>query len=488
MKQSLNLIAYYFLAIFVFISCEKDPVNSNSSTPGNPTPPTPQANRLPFAFAGPDTTIYYDLQTCKIDEVNLDGRSSTDPDGRIISYWWTGPGLISKRDSAVTPVRLLSTGQHQFTLSVTDDKGGSDWDTVIVNVVSLMNRPIINAHLIPFATLSQPRGGIAVASAGNKILFAGAASYSGQTSPSTRVDIYDINTNSWSMAELSVARQDFAVVTAGNKIFFAGGWEGNWWEYPLMFTNVDIYDAATDSWSVRHLSEPRAWVGGASAENKVFFAGGTNNVLLASSKVDIYDTETNTWSTSSLSEPRSNISTQIAANKIFFAGGSNGSSWVPRATVDVYDINTGLWSVSSMSEPKTEMNSFAIGSKIFWAGGTSINYNNYYSNYTSAMVEIKDVNTQSSSFSCLFEPKVWWGNDQKAVVKNNQIVFFIGNGNGVSNSNKFDIYDMVNNSWSIGVLNQNIVGAAIIAVNNTIYVAGGYVNGSSSNVVWKLEF
>ncbi|HJS55520.1 MAG TPA: hypothetical protein VJ765_13290, partial [Chitinophagaceae bacterium] len=84
----------------------------------------------------------------------------------------------------------------------------------------------------------------------------------------------------------------------------------------------------------------------------------------------------------------------------------------------------------------------------------------------------------------LFAPKVWWGNDQKAVLKNDQLILFIG----VSNSNKFDIYDLVNNSWSIGVLNQNIDGASIIAINNTIYVAGGYMNGSLSNVVWKLEF
>ena len=109
-----------------------------------------------------------------------------------------------------------------------------------------------------------------------------------------------------------------------------------------------------------------------------------------------------------------------------------------------------------------------------------------WAHYTSGMVEMKDVNTQGSSFSCLYEPKAWWNNDQKAVVKNNQIVFFTENSNG--ESSKFDIYDIVNNSWSIGQLNQNIVGAAVIAVNNTIYVAGGYVNGSLSNVVWKLEF
>ena len=335
-------------------------------------------------------------------------------------------------------------------------------------------RPIINAKLIPFVTLSQPIGGIA-GSVGSKILFSAASpGYSGVTSGSSRVDIYDINANSWSTAELSEARGDFSVVTSGDKIFFAGGWVGDWWGLPLVFTNVDIYDAATDSWSVKHLSEPRTSIGTAAVGNKVFFAGGIDNGRQASSKVDIYDTQTNSWSTSALSEPRTNISTQIAENKIYFAGGSWG---VPRATVDVYDIHTGSWSVSSMTEPKSHMASFATGSKIFWAGGESVNNQGQH---TSALVEIKDVLTQSSTFSSLSEPKLWRGN-HKAVVKNNQIIFFTGNG-GVM-SNKFDIYDTVKNSWSIGVLDQNIDGASIITVKNTIYVVG-----APSNIVWKLEF
>ena len=334
-------------------------------------------------------------------------------------------------------------------------------------------RPTINAQLIPIATLPQPGGGIA-GSVGSKILFSGASpGYSGVTSGSSRVDIYDINANSWSIAELSVARGDFSVVTSGDKIFFAGGWVGDWWWLPLMFTNVDIYDAATDSWSVKHLSEPRTSIGAAAVGNKVFFAGGIDNSRQVSSKVDIYDTQTNSWSTSALSEPRTNISTQIAANKIFFAGGSWG---VPRATVDVYDISTGLWSVSSMNEPKSHMASFATGSKIFWAGGESINNQGQH---TSALVEIKDVITQSTTFSSLSEPKLWQGN-HKGVVKNNQVIFFLGNRGA---KNKFDIYDTVNNSWSIGVLDQDIAGASIISVNNTIYVVG-----APSNIVWKLEF
>ena len=61
---------------------------------------------------------------------------------------------------------------------------------------------------------------MAVASAGNKILFAGGYSTG---SLSTRVDIFDFAANTWSTAELSSQRRRIAAVAAGNKIFFAGG-------------------------------------------------------------------------------------------------------------------------------------------------------------------------------------------------------------------------------------------------------------------------
>ena len=91
------------------------------------------------------------------------------------------------------------------------------------------------------------------------------------------------------------------------------------------------------------------------------------------------------------------------------------------------------------------------------------------------------MNSGSSTLTCLFQPNAYFS----AVLKDNKIVFFTGLG---VEKNKFDIYDIATNTWSIGVLSQNIESASIISVNNTIYVAGGYVNGVSSNQVWKLEF
>ena len=115
-----------------------------------------------------------------------------------------------------------------------------------------------------------------------------------------------------------------------------------------------------------------------------------------------------------------------------------------------------------------------VAEKIYWA--------------ESCNVEIKDVNTWSSSLTNLFEPG-WWRIDrgQNAVVKNGKIIFF-SDGYPNGSTDKFDIYDILTNTWSIGVLPVNILGASIISVNNTIYLAGGEVNGVFSNQVWKLEF
>ncbi|MGE5106934.1 MAG: hypothetical protein ACM3H8_05290 [Sphingobacteriales bacterium] len=64
-----------------------------------------------------------------------------------------------------------------------------------------------------------------------------------------------------------------------------------------------------------------------------------------------------------------------------------------------------------------------------------------------ALLEIKDIATKTSVQACLFQPNAIFS----TVLKNNKIVFFTGEG-GVKN--KFDIYDIDANTWSIGMLQQ----------------------------------
>ncbi len=481
MKSNIKLYAFFLLTGILFqLSCQKELSCEDCRT--DPLQP----NRPPVANAGKDTTII--LPTSAF---NLDGRGSTDPDNNIMSYSWakiSGPSLFNITDgnSAQTQVTNLEKGTYLFELKVTDSDGLFSKDTMQASVIDPpitscgdTNRPHVNAQLIPVGTLSQARGAMAVASAGNTILFAGGSTNLGKSS---RVDIYDITTQSWSTAELSEARTHISAVASGNKIFFGGG-EISDGTFPTK--TVDIYDASTNTWSVAALSEPGKDMATAAAGNKVFFAGGEGGFAASSREnraetVDIYDLNTSTWSVAHLSEPRYKLISAVAVNdKVYFAGGyvflGDYFNWFASDKIDIYDITTSSWSTSTLYEGKMECAAISAGDKIFWAGGITGNGNDQ-TGHLSCVVEIKDVNA-GSSIAYLSNPGAF-----QAFLKDGKIVFFGG-------GNTFDIYNLTTGMWSIGVLPAGIDYVySSIGVNNTIYVVAAIVNGVLSNQVWKLEF
>jgi len=452
-----------------------------------------QPNRPPVANAGADQTI-----TLPTNTTTIDGNGSTDPDNNITSFAWTkvsGPSSfnIGNANSAQTQIANLIEGIYQFELKVADAGGLYLKDTMLVIITNgacnNAARPLVSAQLIPIGSLSHARTGIAAASAGNKIVFAGGYSFiSGISTNHSRVDIYDMGTQTWSIAELSVPRFDIAAVVAGNKIFFAGGRAETSLDTFEYYSTVDIYDAATNTWSVTSLTEARSVIAAATVGNKVFFAGGSINHTinsyegLGTSKVDIYDLNTQTWSIATLSEPRGDIAAVTLQNKIYFAGGGNNDPNGLGVTnrIDIYDDVTGSWSISSLQEPRSSMASIAAGNKIYLAGG--LNSPNHGS--MTCTVEIFDTNGNSTVSNLHREN--WWpfNAGRRAVVKDDKIVFCIR----TWHSPAFDIYDLNTNAWSIGILPVVCHGNSIISVNNTIYLAGGFINGVLSSQVWKLEF
>ena len=358
-------------------------------------------------------------------------------------------------------------------------------------------RPEITVQLTPVGKLSQAREGMAVASTGTKILFAGAfQSYPSPSSPlagsgSTTVDIYDIVTHTWSTAKLSKWRYSIAAVASGNKVFFAGGRVGvGDPDSDQLFATVDIYDVSTNTWSVASLSEPRAAVGAAAVGNKVFFAGGEKSGSYdTSNQVDIYDLSTGTWSATRLSESRAYIAAVTADDKIYFAGGHIDYRWYaePSSAIDIYDNQTNSWTTSRLEEPKAMFSGIAVKNKIYWAGSMIGSVHGGAPVKSICAVEIRDISTQTSSVDYLSKPGHWVPVDgQNAVLKDNKILYF--RHYDTADPVRFDIYDTVTQSWSIGVLPKSILGASVISVNNTVYIAGGRVNGAVSNQVWKLDF
>ncbi len=106
-------------------------VDQSSNESGYSDEASATTNKPPVADAGPDET--YTLSSGQTTaNVTLDGSGSSDPDGNIVSYTWTG--TPDPADN-VTPTVTLAAGTNTFTLVVTDDDGASsDPDSVIITV------------------------------------------------------------------------------------------------------------------------------------------------------------------------------------------------------------------------------------------------------------------------------------------------------------------------------------------------------------------
>ncbi len=94
----------------------------------------PSLNTPPVARAGADQTI-----TLPVNTVILNGSSSSDAVGQIVSYLWrqiSGPsaGTLGSASTVSTTAANLITGAYQFELQVTDDSSAVGKDTVIITV------------------------------------------------------------------------------------------------------------------------------------------------------------------------------------------------------------------------------------------------------------------------------------------------------------------------------------------------------------------
>jgi PKD repeat protein len=102
------------------------------------------ANQAPSANAGPDQTINLGAGQASV-SVTLNGSGSSDPDGSIATYNWTGNPDPA---NVVMPVVNLGAGTHTFTLVVTDNDGAAsapDSVTITVNAAQANQAPTANA-------------------------------------------------------------------------------------------------------------------------------------------------------------------------------------------------------------------------------------------------------------------------------------------------------------------------------------------------------
>lgn len=99
-------------------------------------------NQAPIANAGRDISI-----TLPVNSTVLNGSASTDPDGSIVSYSWRkvqGPNgsSLTANNAAAATASGLTRGVHEYELTVTDNRGGTATDRVLVTVIRINQRPV----------------------------------------------------------------------------------------------------------------------------------------------------------------------------------------------------------------------------------------------------------------------------------------------------------------------------------------------------------
>lgn len=97
------------------------------------------ANAAPVAHAGADQTVT-DTDANGTESLTVNGSSSTDTDGTIVSYEWKEGATVLGTNASLT--QLFALGSHTLTLTVTDNGGLTSTDTVVLMVNAAPPTPI----------------------------------------------------------------------------------------------------------------------------------------------------------------------------------------------------------------------------------------------------------------------------------------------------------------------------------------------------------
>lgn len=103
--------------------------STQTTTVTKPYKSTTPTNIAPVARAGADQTI-----TLPINSVILDASASTDADGTIATYKWSGLGGVIGAGTSRVTVSGLSEGNYTYRITVTDNKGATHFDELLVTV------------------------------------------------------------------------------------------------------------------------------------------------------------------------------------------------------------------------------------------------------------------------------------------------------------------------------------------------------------------
>jgi len=279
---------------------------------------------------------------------------------------------------------------------------------------------------------------------------------------------------SWSsLSNMPTARSDLAVIAASNgRIYALGGSARSGSRLDV----VEEYNPATTVWTTRApLPTARTGLGVAEAGGRLYAIGGCCIVGVgALPTVEAYDLVAGTWATKApMPTPRQGMGIATVGSLIYVVGGDGGG------TVAAYDPGSDSWiPKSSMPIPRGGFGmARAANGRLYAIGGNGLN------GATNAVDEYDPVTDSWASRAPMPTAR-----DELAVVAaGNGKLYAIGGVLEFSRpplirTNIVEEYDPATDHWSsVNSMPTPSAGPGAAAINNTLYVIGGFTNTTTSN-------
>jgi N-acetylneuraminic acid mutarotase len=292
----------------------------------------------------------------------------------------------------------------------------------------------------------------------------------------------------WSeRADLLLRRSEISITENNGKIYVMGGYPGE----RIVSDQVQVYDSATDSWSLGPtLPTTMHHTMAATVDGKVYVIGGEatlgggGSVFL--NLTHVLNEEAGTWEArAEMPTRRSGGGAAVIDGKIYVAGGRP-----PRgADFAMYDPVADTWTtLPDMPTARNHLAVGAVGGKVMVAGGR---FGGSVGSEMTDIVEVYDPATGSwSQATSLLKPRA----GMASVVSNGCFYAVGGEGNDADPRGIFEENEMFNprtNEWvrlqPMPLPTHGLTGAA--AIGGSVYIPGGAIarGVSGPDVSLKLQ-
>lgn len=188
------------------------------------------------------------------------------------------------------------------------------------------------------------------------------------TTLTTRVDVYDPDTDSWRspVAPLPTLRTNMGVAVINGIIYAVGGAAG-----PDLSV-VEAYDPVSDTWATKApMPTPRSYLATGVIDGRLYAVGSHSATTM-----EIYDPATDTWSGAPpLPTQRFIPGAGVLAGRLYVIGGATSTTL---NLVEVFDPATGTWSAGpAMPSDRYGFGTATVDGTLYAFGGASFSSSSF---------------------------------------------------------------------------------------------------------------